>query len=115
MPVMEGKAPLLKEFAGVDAFPLRVDTTDVDEILAFVKAAAPGPSAGSTWRTSRSRAASRSSAACASSSTSPSSHDDQHGTAIVTLAALLNALPIVGKWPEDVKVVVTGAGAAGVA
>jgi malate dehydrogenase (oxaloacetate-decarboxylating) len=114
MPVMEGKALLFKEFAGVDAFPLCIDTTDVDEIVAFVTAAAPtfggvnlediaAPRCFEIERRLR------------EDLDIPVFHDDQHGTAIVTLAALLNALRVVGKRPEDVKVVVTGAGAAGVA
>jgi malate dehydrogenase (oxaloacetate-decarboxylating) len=114
MPVMEGKALLFKEFAGVDAFPLCIDTTDVDEIVAFVKAAAPtfggvnlediaAPRCFEIERRLR------------EDLDVPVFHDDQHGTAIVTLAALLNALRVVGKAPQDVKVVVTGAGAAGVA
>jgi len=114
MPVMEGKAMLFKEFAGVDAFPLCLDTTDVDEIVAFVKAAAPAfgginlediaaPRCFEIERRLRAEL------------DIPVFHDDQHGTAIVVLAALLNALRIVGKRPEDVTVVVVGAGAAGVA
>ncbi|MGH2945222.1 MAG: NAD-dependent malic enzyme [Solirubrobacteraceae bacterium] len=114
MPVMEGKAMLFKEFAGVDAFPLCVDTKDVDEIVAFVKAAAPtfgginleDISAPRCFEIERRLRAELD---------IPVFHDDQHGTAIVVLAALLNALRIVGKRPEDVKVVVVGAGAAGVA
>jgi malate dehydrogenase (oxaloacetate-decarboxylating) len=114
MPVMEGKALLFKEFAGVDAFPLCVDTTDVDEIVRFVTAAAPAfgginlediaaPRCFEIER--RLRAA----------LDIPVFHDDQHGTAIVVLAALLNALRLVGKRAEDVRVVVCGAGAAGMA
>jgi len=114
MPVMEGKALLFKEFAGVDAFPLCLATTDVDEIVALVEAAAPtfggvnlediaAPRCFEIERQLRERL------------DIPVFHDDQHGTAIVTLAALLNALRVVGKAPEDVRVVVTGAGAAGVA
>jgi malate dehydrogenase (oxaloacetate-decarboxylating) len=114
MPVMEGKAMLFKEFAGVDAFPLCVDTKDVDEIVAFVKAAAPtfgginledisAPRCFEIERRLREEL------------DIPVFHDDQHGTAIVVLAALLNALRLVGKRPEDVTVVVVGAGAAGVA
>jgi malate dehydrogenase (oxaloacetate-decarboxylating) len=114
MPVMEGKALLFKEFAGVDAFPLCIDTKDVDEIVAFVKAAAPtfgginledisAPRCFEIERRLREEL------------DIPVFHDDQHGTAIVVLAALLNALKIVGKRPEDVRVVVIGAGAAGVA
>jgi malate dehydrogenase (oxaloacetate-decarboxylating) len=114
MPVMEGKALLFKEFAGVDAFPLCIDTKDVDEIVAFVKAAAPtfgginleDISAPRCFEIERRLRAELD---------IPVFHDDQHGTAIVVLAALLNALRIVGKRPEDVTVVVVGAGAAGVA
>jgi malate dehydrogenase (oxaloacetate-decarboxylating) len=114
MPVMEGKAMLFKEFAGVDAFPLCLDTKDVDEIVAFVKAAAPtfgginledisAPRCFEIERRLREEL------------DIPVFHDDQHGTAIVVLAGLLNALKLVGKRPEDVTVVVVGAGAAGVA
>src|SRR3954463_6127918 len=114
MPVMEGKALLFKEFAGVDAFPLCVATTDVDEIVAFVKAAAPtfgginlediaAPRCFEIERRLRAEL------------DIPVFHDDQHGTAIVVLAALLNALRVVGKRPEDTTVVVVGAGAAGIA
>src|ERR671914_1259290 len=114
MPVMEGKEMLFKEFAGVDAFPVCLDTKDVDEIVAFVKAAAPtfgginledisAPRCFEIERRLREEL------------DIPVFHDDQHGTAIVVLAALLNALRLVGKRPEDVTVVVVGAGAAGVA
>jgi malate dehydrogenase (oxaloacetate-decarboxylating) len=114
MPVMEGKAMLFKEFAGVDAFPLCIATNDVDEIVAFVKAAAPtfgginlediaAPRCFEIERRLRAEL------------DIPVFHDDQHGTAIVVLAALLNALRLVGKRPEDTTVVVVGAGAAGVA
>ena len=114
MPVMEGKAMLFKEFAGVDAFPLCLDTKDVDEIVAFVKAAAPtfgginleDISAPRCFEIERRLRAELD---------IPVFHDDQHGTAIVALAALLNALKLVGKRPEDVTAVVVGAGAAGVA
>ena len=114
MPVMEGKAMLFKEFAGVDAFPLCLDTKDVEEIVAFVKAAAPtfgginleDISAPRCFEIERRLRAELD---------IPVFHDDQHGTAIVVLAALLNALRIVGKRAEDVTVVVVGAGAAGVA
>jgi malate dehydrogenase (oxaloacetate-decarboxylating) len=114
MPVMEGKAMLFKEFAGVDAFPLCIDTKDVDEIVAFVMAAAPtfgginledisAPRCFEIERRLRAKL------------DIPVFHDDQHGTAIVVLAALLNALRLVGKRAEDATVVVVGAGAAGVA
>jgi len=114
MPVMEGKALLFKEFAGVDAFPLCIDTTKVDEIVAFVTAAAPtfgainlediaAPRCFEIERRLR------------EALDIPVFHDDQHGTAIVVLAALLNALRVVGKRVEDARIVVTGAGAAGTA
>ena len=114
MPVMEGKAMLFKEFAGVDAFPLCLDTKDVEEIVAFVKAVAPtfggvnlediaAPRCFEIERRLRSEL------------DIPVFHDDQHGTAIVVLAALLNALKIVQKRAEDITVVVVGAGAAGLA
>ena len=114
MPVMEGKAMLFKEFAGVDAFPLCIDTKDVEEIVAFVKAAAPtfggvnledisAPRCFEIERRLRSEL------------DIPVFHDDQHGTVIVVLAALLNALKVVDKRAEDITVVVVGAGAAGLA
>ena len=114
MPVMEGKALLFKELAGVDAFPVCLATTDVDEIVASVKAFAPtfgginlediaAPRCFEIERRLRAEL------------DVPVFHDDQHGTAIVVLAALLNALVVVGKRIEDVRVVVTGAGAAGTA
>src|SRR3954465_6865008 len=105
MPVMEGKALLFKEFAGADAFPLCIATKDEDETGAFVKAAAPtfgginledisAPRCFEIERRLREEL------------DIPVFHDDQHGTAIVVLAALLNALRIVGKRAEDVIVVV---------
>jgi malate dehydrogenase (oxaloacetate-decarboxylating) len=114
MPVMEGKAMLFKEFAGVDAFPLCIDTKDVDQIVAFVKAAAPtfgginleDISAPRCFEIERRLRAELD---------IPVFHDDQHGTAIVVLAAVLNALKVVDKRAEDITVVVVGAGAAGVA
>jgi malate dehydrogenase (oxaloacetate-decarboxylating) len=114
MPVMEGKAMLFKEFGGVDAFPLCLDTKDVNEIVAFVKAAAPAfggvnlediaaPRCFEIERRLRDKL------------DIPVFHDDQHGTAIVVLAALLNALKVVGKHPEEITAVIVGAGAAGLA
>jgi len=114
MPVMEGKAMLFKEFAGIDAFPLCVDTKDTDEIVKFVKQAAPAfgginlediaaPRCFEIERRLRAEL------------DIPVFHDDQHGTAIVVLAALLSSLRIVGKRVEDITVVVVGGGAAGVA
>jgi malate dehydrogenase (oxaloacetate-decarboxylating) len=114
MPVMEGKALLFKELAGVDAFPLCLDTTDVDEIVDCVKAIAPtfgginleDISAPRCFEIERRLQAEL---------PIPVFHDDQHGTAIVVLAALLNSLRVVGKRPEEIKAVVVGAGAAGIA
>ena len=114
MPVMEGKALLFKEFGGVDAFPLCLATKDVDAIVEFVKAVAPtfgginlediaAPRCFAIERRLRAEL------------DIPVFHDDQHGTAIVVLGALLNALRIVEKRIEDITVVVVGAGAAGVA
>src|ERR671914_800200 len=114
MPAMEGKAMLFKEFAGVDAFPLCVDTKDVDEIVAFVKAAAPSFGGINLEDISAPRCFEIERRLRAELDI-PVFHDDQHGTAIVVLAALLNALRVVGKRAEDVSVVVVGAGAAGVA
>ena len=114
MPVMEGKAMLFKEFAGVDAFPLCLATKDVDEIVAFVKAAAPAFGGINLEDISAPRCFEIERRLRAELDI-PVFHDDQHGTAIIVLAALLNALRIVGKRPEDATVVVVGAGAAGVA
>src|ERR1700742_20749 len=114
MPVMEGKAMLFKEFAGVDAFPICLDTTDVDEIVAVVKAIAPGFGGINLEDISAPRCFEIESRLQAELDIRVF-HDDQHGTAIVVLAALENALKVVGKDAEDVRVVVVGAGAAGVA
>ncbi len=114
LPVMEGKAVLFKRFAGIDAWPICLDTTDVDEIVAVVRAIAPGfgginledisaPRCFEVERRLRDEL------------DIPVFHDDQHGTAIVVLAALTNALRCVHKRLEDVIVVVAGAGAAGTA
>jgi malate dehydrogenase (oxaloacetate-decarboxylating) len=114
MPVMEGKALLFKELAGVDAFPLCLATQDVDEIVAFVKAAEPGFGGINLEDISAPRCFEIERRLSAELDV-PVFHDDQHGTAIVVLAALLNALRVVGKRAEDIRVVVVGAGAAGVA
>src|SRR3954451_6588353 len=114
MPVMEGKAMLFKEFAGIDAFPLCIDTKDVEEIVTFVKQAAPAFGGINLEDISAPRCFEIERRLRAELDI-PVFHDDQHGTAIVVLAALLNALKIVGKRAEDVRVVVVGAGAAGVA
>jgi malate dehydrogenase (oxaloacetate-decarboxylating) len=112
MPVMEGKALLFKEFAGVDAFPLCIATKDVDEVVAFVKAVAP-TFGGINLEDIAAPRCFEIEQRLREELDIPVFHDDQHGTAIVTLAALINALRLVGKQAEDVRVVITGAGAAG--
>jgi malate dehydrogenase (oxaloacetate-decarboxylating) len=114
MPVMEGKAMLFKEFGGVDAWPICLATQDVDEIVAAVQAIAPGFGGINLEDISGPRCF-EIEERLRESLDIPVFHDDQHGTAVVVLAAFLNALRLVGKKPEDVKVVVTGVGAAGVA
>ncbi|MET0954096.1 MAG: NAD-dependent malic enzyme [Aeromicrobium sp.] len=114
LPVMEGKAALFKSFAHIDAWPIVLDTQDVDEIVATVAAIAPGfaginledisaPRCFEVERQLRDRL------------DIPVFHDDQHGTAIVVLAALTNALRVVGKDLATVRIVMVGAGAAGTA
>ncbi len=114
MPVMEGKAQLFKEFAGVNAFPLCIDVHDVDGIVEFVKQVAPtfgginlediaAPTCFEVERRLKEEL------------DIPIFHDDQHGTAVVMLAGLLNALKVVDKKPEDIRVVVSGVGASGTA
>jgi malate dehydrogenase (oxaloacetate-decarboxylating) len=114
MPVMEGKAMLFKEFAGVDAFPLCLATTDVEEIVSFVKAVAPTFGGVNLEDIAAPRCFEIEERLRAELDI-PVFHDDQHGTAIVVLAALLNALRVVGKRADDVRVVIVGAGAAGIA
>ena len=114
LPVMEGKAVLFKRFADIDAFPIALDTTDVDQIVETVCAIAPvfaginledisAPRCFEVERRLRERL------------DIPVFHDDQHGTAIVVVAALTNALKVVRKWIGDVRIVLSGAGAAGTA
>src|SRR3954468_13430794 len=114
MPVMEGKCMLFKEFAGVDAFPICLDTKDVDEIVATVKAVAPGLGGINLEDVSAPRCFEIEERLKAELAI-PVFHDDQHGTAIVVLAALLNATKLLGKRLEDLQVLVVGLGAAGVA
>ena len=114
MPVMEGKAMLFKEFADVDAWPICLDTKDPDEIVAAVRALAPG-FGGINLEDIAAPRCFEIEARLRESLDIPVFHDDQHGTAIVVLAALVNALRLVEKRPEDVRVVVVGVGAAGVA
>jgi malate dehydrogenase (oxaloacetate-decarboxylating) len=114
MPVMEGKALLFKEFGGVDAWPICLDTKDPDAIVAAVEAIAPGFGGINLEDISAPRCFEIERRLRASLDI-PVFHDDQHGTAVVVLAAFLNALRVVGKRIEDVRVVTTGVGAAGVA
>ena len=113
MPVMEGKCALFKAFGGVDAIPLCLDTTDVDEIVNIVLALQKNfgginlediaaPRCFEIERKLKERAE------------IPIFHDDQHGTAIVAAAALINALKLVNKRPEDIRMVISGSGAAGI-
>jgi malate dehydrogenase (oxaloacetate-decarboxylating) len=114
LPVMEGKCVLFKEFAGVDAFPIAVKTQDVDEFVRTVELISPmfgginledisAPRCFEIERKLRERL------------DIPVFHDDQHGTAIVVLAGLFNALPLAEKNLTDVRIVINGAGAAGTA
>src|SRR5258708_14149167 len=114
LPVMEGKAALFKQFAGVDAWPLCLDTQDTEEIIRTVKAIAPG-FAGINLEDISAPRCFEIERRLREELDIPVFHDDQHGTAVVVLAAFLNALRVVGKRPEDVSVVMTGAGAAGIA
>ncbi len=114
MPVMEGKAALFKEFGGVDAWPICLSTKDVDQIVAAVAALAPG-FGGINLEDISSPRCFEIERRLQEELDIPVFHDDQHGTAIVVLAALLNALGVVGKRLEDVRIVLTGVGAAGIA
>jgi len=114
LPVMEGKAMILKNFANVDAWPICLNTKDSDEIIDIVKAISPGFGGINLEDISAPR--------CfyieqrlKQELDIPVFHDDQHGTAIVVLAALINSLKIVKKKPKDLKVVIAGVGAAGIA
>ena len=114
MPVMEGKCVLFKAFGGVDAFPLCVRSKDVDEIVNTIALLAGsfggvnlGESAGPGGLEGERRLKGRCDI--------PIFHDDQHGTAVVTAAAMLNALKVTGRKLEDIRVVTSGAGAAGIA
>jgi malate dehydrogenase (oxaloacetate-decarboxylating) len=114
MPVMEGKAMLFREFGDVDAWPICLDQTTPDEIVTTVKAIAPGFGGINLEDISAPRCFEIEDRLRAELDI-PVFHDDQHGTAIVTLAALLNAVKLVDKRLEDLSVLVTGLGAAGVA
>jgi malate dehydrogenase (oxaloacetate-decarboxylating) len=114
LPVMEGKAALFKRFAGIDAFPLCLDTQDVDEIVETVVRVAP-VFAGINLEDISAPRCFEIEARLREALDIPVFHDDQHGTAIVTLAALTNALKVVGKELADIRCVMSGAGAAGTA
>jgi malate dehydrogenase (oxaloacetate-decarboxylating) len=114
MPVMEGKAVLFKEFANVDAFPICLDTKDPDEIVSIVKALAP-TFGGINLEDIASPRCFEIERRLVEELDIPVFHDDQHGTAIVVLAALINACRLTGRRLEDLTVALVGAGAAGVA
>ena len=112
LPVMEGKAVLFKEFGNVDAFPICLDSRDVDEIVMAVKMIAPTFGGINLEDISAPR--------CVLIENRlkeeldiPVFHDDQHGTAVVVVAGLINALKVTGKKIDEIKVVLSGAGAAG--
>ena len=114
MPVMEGKAVLFKTFAGVDAFPICLDTKDPGEIVNVVKCLEP-TFGGINLEDISAPVCFEVEAKLKEISNIPIFHDDQHGTAIVVCAAMVNALKIVSKDASEVRVVVNGAGAAGIA
>jgi len=114
LPVMEGKAVLFKNFGGVDAFPICLATQDVDEIVKTVKYLAPTFGGINLEDISAPRCF-EIEKRLKQELDIPIFHDDQHGTAVVSLAAIINAVKIVGKDLKDVKVAINGAGAAGVA
>lgn len=114
MPVMEGKAVLFKAFAGVDAFPLCIDSSEVDRIVDTVKLLAP-TFGGVNLEDIAAPKCFVIEERLKKEVDIPVFHDDQHGTAIVTLAGLFNALKVVDKKLEEIKVVANGAGAAGIA
>ncbi|SDY70733.1 malate dehydrogenase (oxaloacetate-decarboxylating) [Modestobacter sp. DSM 44400] len=114
MPVMEGKAALFKRFADIDAWPIALDTQDVDEIVRTVELIAPGFGGINLEDISAPRCF-EIEARLREKLDIPVFHDDQHGTAIVVLAALRNALRVVDKVIEDVRIAVAGGGAAGTA
>lgn len=112
LPVMEGKALLFKEFAGIDAVPICLDTKDPKEIIQIVKAIAPTFGGINLEDISAPRCV-EIERALIEELDIPVFHDDQHGTAVVVTAALINALKLVKKEPHELKVVISGTGAAG--
>ena len=114
MPVMEGKCVLFKEFGGVDAIPLCVRSKDVDDIVKTVTLLA-GSFGGVNLEDISAPRCFEIEEKLKKSCDIPIFHDDQHGTAVITMAGMINALKVVGKKLEDVKIVTSGAGAAGIA
>src|SRR3954451_9184646 len=114
MPVMEGKAMLFKELAGVDAFPLCLDTTDVDEIVRIVQCVAP-TFGGINLEDIAAPRCFEIERRLQAALDIPVFHDDQHGTAVIVLAGLINALKLADKRLEGVRIVINGTGAAGIA
>lgn len=114
LPVMEGKALLFKELGGVDAFPIVLDTQDTEEIIKIIKAIAPTFGGINLEDISAPRCF-EIEQRLKKELDIPVFHDDQHGTAIVVLAGLINALKVAGKDAKKIKVVISGAGAAGIA
>lgn len=114
LPVMEGKCVLFKEFAGIDAFPICLNTYDVDEIINTVKLISPGLGGINLEDISAPRCF-EIEKRLKEELKIPVFHDDQHGTAIIVLAGIINSLKIIKKQKENLKVVINGAGAAGIA
>lgn len=114
LPVMEGKSILFKEFANVDAFPICIDSNDVDELVKTIKLISPG-FGGINLEDIGAPRCFEIEERLKKDLDIPVFHDDQHGTAIVVLSGLINALKIVDKKIEDIKIVINGAGAAGTA
>ena len=114
IPVMEGKSILFKKLANVDAFPISLDTKDTEEIISIIKALQPNFSGINLEDISAPRCFEIEKRLIEELDI-PVFHDDQHGTAIVVLAALINALKVVDKTDKDVKIIINGAGSAGIA
>lgn len=114
MPVMEGKAVLFREFAGINAIPICIDTKDTEEIIRFVKQIAP-TFGGINLEDIAAPRCFEIEKRLKEELDIPVFHDDQHGTAIVVLAGIINALKVVKKQKEKVKIVINGAGSAGIA
>ena len=114
MPVMEGKCVLFKEFGGVDAFPLCIKSKDVDEIVNTIYLIS-GSFGGVNLEDIAAPRCFEIERKLKEKCDIPIFHDDQHGTAVITLAGLTNALKVVGKTKEEVKIVTSGAGAAAIA